>query len=221
MKHLPLLFCGIFFAIACSFAGLILASHIQIGALEPRALAEDDPLHPRPKVGLAQQGKQVYKEMGCAYCHTQQVSGKGLRADYERGWGRRRTVARDYIRQERVLLGTNRVGPDLSNFGDRVLGTDQPTEEAMQAVVQGLHQHLYRPQIVNAESNMPPYPFLYQKREIKNAPSPKALQLPADYAPQEGYEMVPTSRAEALVAYLLSLKLDYELPEAKFVQEEK
>ena len=33
MKNLPLLFCGIFFAIAFSFTGLILTSHIQIGSL--------------------------------------------------------------------------------------------------------------------------------------------------------------------------------------------
>ena len=221
MKHLSLLFCGVFFAIALCFAGLILSSNIQIGALEPRALAEDDPLYPKPKVGLAQQGKQVYKEMGCAYCHTQQVSRKGLRADYERGWGRRQTVARDYIRQERVLLGNNRVGPDLSNFGDRIFDTDPPTEAAIQAVTQELHRHLYNPQMVNADSNMPPHPFLYQKRKIKNTPSPKALQLSAGYAPKDGYEIVPTARAEALVAYLLSLRLDYELPESKFVQEEK
>ena len=33
MKNLPLLFCGIFFALAFSFTGLILTSHIQIGSL--------------------------------------------------------------------------------------------------------------------------------------------------------------------------------------------
>ena len=33
MKNLPLLFCGIFFALAFSFSGLILTSHMQLGGL--------------------------------------------------------------------------------------------------------------------------------------------------------------------------------------------
>jgi cytochrome c oxidase cbb3-type subunit 2 len=42
------------------------------------------------------------------------------------------------------------------------------------------------------------------------------VSIPADseYAPERGYEIVPTRRAEALVEYLLSLKIDYSLPEA-------
>ena len=35
MKNLPLLFCGIFFALAFSFCGLILSSNIQLGSLTP------------------------------------------------------------------------------------------------------------------------------------------------------------------------------------------
>jgi len=37
--------------------------------------------------------------------------------------------------------------------------------------------------------------------------------LPPD-SPPEGYEVVPTYEAEALVAYLLSLNRNYPLPEA-------
>jgi cytochrome c oxidase cbb3-type subunit 2 len=44
--------------------------------------------------------------------------------------------------------------------------------------------------------------------------------LPAEYAKlhdldRPGFELVPTPRADALVAYLLSLKDTYEFPEAK------
>jgi hypothetical protein len=35
-------------------------------------------------------------------------------ADLARGWGRRRTVARDYLRDQPVMLGTVRFGPDLA-----------------------------------------------------------------------------------------------------------
>jgi len=61
---------------------------------------------------------------------------------------------------------------------------------------------------------MPPHRFLFEKREIVGAPSPKALRLPSHEAPPAGYEVVPTPRAEKLVAYLLSLKTNYDLPEA-------
>ena len=63
---------------------------------------------------------------------------------------------------------------------------------------------------------MPHYAFLYETREIEGAASTNALQFEpgSEYAPEAGYEVVPTLRAEALVEYLLSLKLNYSLPEA-------
>jgi hypothetical protein len=36
------------------------------------------------------------------------------------------------------------------------------------------------------------------------------------YKPEEGFEVVPTTRAKALVEYMMSLNQDYELPEMKF-----
>ena len=39
--------------------------------------------------------------------------------DVERGWGKRPSMARDYIYQKHVMLGNTRIGPDLSNFGMR------------------------------------------------------------------------------------------------------
>lgn len=216
MKNLPLLFCGIFFALAFSFTGLILSSHIQIGDLTQTSETLDENgnilageiLYPLQSPGLAQQGKQVYIEMGCIYCHTQQVRRAGFGADFDRGWGPRQTVARDYILQDRVLLGTMRTGPDLANVGGRF---------ANQAGRDWHHVHLYNPQIVSKGSTMPPFAFLYEIREIDGAPSNNALSFPpgSEYAPDEGYEVVPTRRAVALVEYLLSLKINYSLPEAR------
>lgn len=225
MNNLPMVFCGIFCTLAFSWMGLVMTSQIQFGDLEPMSEtyaldpetnkpmegvpAEGEPLYPQKPVGLAEQGKQVYISMGCMYCHSQQVRRKGFGADFERGWGDRQTVARDYIRQERVLLGTMRTGPDLMNIGQRNPSADWH------------HQHLYNPQTVSTGSTMPPFAFLYEKRKIKNGqPSPDAITLPAEFAPEEGYEIVPTQRAEALVAYLLSLKLDYSLPEAPIIENE-
>jgi cytochrome c oxidase cbb3-type subunit 2 len=65
---------------------------------------------------------------------------------------------------------------------------------------------------------MPGYPYLYKEQKIVGQGTPDALRFPPGYknAPAPGYEIVPTDEARALVTYLLSLKLDYELPEAKF-----
>ena len=105
------------------------------------------------------------------------------------------------------MLGTIRTGPDLAHLGGRYAGD---------AGRDWNHIHLYNPQIVSEGSTMPPFAFLYKVQEIENEPSPNALNFPPDseYAPEPGYEVVPTRRAEALVEYLLSLKIDYSLPEA-------
>lgn len=212
MRNLPLLFCGIFFTLAFSWTGLILSSQIQFGSLtqttetldEEGQPVEGDPLFPVAAVGLAQQGKQDYIGLGCMYCHSQQVRRKGFGADYDRGWGARASVPRDYILQDRVLLGTMRTGPDLMAVGDRPLTRDWHL------------LHLYNPQITSPGSTMPPFAFLFETREIGDQPSPKALQFPpnSELSPEPGYEVIPTRRAEALVEYLLSLKLNYSLPEA-------
>lgn len=210
MKNLPLLFCGIFFTLASSWVGLIMTSQIQLGGLTPVAMEEGAPAFPQAMPGIAKQGKQVYIDQGCIYCHSQQVRRPGFGSDYERGWGDRQSVARDYIMQERVLLGTSRTGPDLMTIGQR-----QPSS-------QWHHLHLFNPQITSKGSIMPPYRYLYELRPIGDAPSPDALNIPdsfPDDQPPEGYEIVPTDRARQLVAYLLNLKLDYELPEARFAQE--
>lgn len=221
MKNLPLLFCGIFFALAFSYTGLIVSGNAQLGSLEPSTEtlvpSDDDPsvmvmpegeqLFPRKPSGLAAQGKKVYIEMGCMYCHSQQVRRKDFGADIDRSWGPRATVARDYVLQDRVLLGTIRTGPDLAHLGGRYAGESGRDWN---------HLHLYNPQIVSEGSTMPPFAFLYKTQEIVNEPSANALKFPpnSDYAPESGFEVVPTRRAEALVEYLLSLKIDYSLPEA-------
>ena len=210
MKNLPLLFLGIFFCIAFSWTGLILSSQIQFGSLELIAIEEGERPHPLKPVGLADQGKQVYIAEGCMYCHSQQTRRKGFGADFDRGWGERQTVPRDYILQKRVLLGTMRTGPDLMNVGQRLSSRDWH------------HLHLYDPQITSEGSVMPPFGFLYRTQEIGDAPSDNALRFPPNYkgVPESGYEIVPSARAEALVDYLLSLKINYELPESKFASDD-
>ena len=143
MKNMGLIFLGVFIAIGLSFTGLILTSQIQFGYLEPIAMEEGEVPQPRNIVGTAQQGKLVYQDLGCIYCHSQQVRRKGFGADYERGWGDRQSVPRDYIMQKRVLLGTMRTGPDLMTVGTRL---SDPTWHYL---------HLYDPDITSPGSIMP------------------------------------------------------------------
>jgi cytochrome c oxidase cbb3-type subunit 2 len=188
------------------------------------------PMYPQRSSGVAAQGRKVYIEMGCVSCHTQQVrpesaiielpqliKGKTAEAfvtpDIDRGWAERGSVPRDYIFQDQVLLGTQRIGPDLMDVGSIKRGLS----------ASNLYLHLYDPRLIAPDSVMPSFRFLFETKTIAfgDDPSPLALHFPDGYAgaPKAGDEIVPTDRAIALVAYLQSLKLDYELPEAKFAKE--
>lgn len=195
MKSLPLILLGVFLTIAFSFTGIVITSQIQYGRIKPAAIEEGGDIYPQQPVGTAEQGKQVYIDLGCVYCHSQQVRMKGFGSDFERGWGDRQSVPRDYILQNRVLVGTMRTGPDLMNVGTRLSSNDW-------------HMlHLYDPQITSKGSVMPPYRYLFKKQKKGVFPSPDALNFPHTYEgrPEEGYEIVPTDRAKALVAYLLKI----------------
>jgi cbb3-type cytochrome oxidase cytochrome c subunit len=119
--------------------------------------------------------------------------------DIARGWGKRRTVADDFLYDYPVMLGSERIGPDLANIAIR-----QPDPS--------WHlRHLYAPQFEVPGSTMPPFRFLFEKRKVEHQPSPDALSLPAELAPPAGYEIVPKLEAKALVAYLTSLQADAPL----------
>lgn len=205
MKNGLALFLGAFATLALSWAGVLLTAHRQFGALTQYRDPVEETLHPAPLSGLADQGRAVYQDLGCVACHTQQVRRDGFGGDIAREWGTRQSVAHDYIRERTVFLGHRRLGPDLRNVAARRRG-DADT----------LHNLLYAPASVAPGSNMPSYAFLYTVRRINPAqPAAAPLDLPEGFAPPEGYEVVPTARAQALVAYLRSLKDTYEYPEAR------
>jgi cytochrome c oxidase cbb3-type subunit 2 len=77
------------------------------------------------------------------------------------------------------------------------------------------HKHLYSPRSINIDSNMPSYRFLYQTRQISDAPSVDALQLAGSDAPPEGWEIVPTFDAKCVVAYLMSRNQSHPLKEVR------
>jgi len=210
MNRASTLFLGVFFVLAFSFVGLVLTNQLTYGSFTTHVDEDEGKAFPQALPGLAAQGKLVYQDLGCMACHTQQVRRPGFGSDTgegSRGWGERQSVARDYLREERVLLGSQRVGPDLRNLAARknVDGADYTAD--------WLYRYLYDPALVVKESNQPRYAFLFKTQQIVGESSAKALKLPADHAIDAGYEIVPTTRAESLVAYLLSLKDTYAYPE--------
>lgn len=269
MKSSSIVFLAAFVALSASWAGFVLAPQLQLGRADQVKTVPAEEKYPLARPGLAQQGAEVYRSLGCVYCHSQQVRQDGVRVevvllnagtnadntlsaiakvrpdlgkpetfiglpktiatvadmnaadglvkavnetggkievkvistgpDIERGWGRRRTVAQDYVYDAVVQPGTRRAGPDLANVGARLPDA------------QWQLRHLYAPDAEIKGSTMPPYRFLFEQRKIGKVPSPDALQLTGPHAPPAGYEIVPTDAAKALVAYLLSLRADAPL----------
>jgi hypothetical protein len=77
------------------------------------------------------------------------------------------------------------------------------------------HRHLYRPRSLTTWSTMPSFRYLYEKHKITGEPSADALRLGGPDAPQDGWEIVPSYDAKALVAYLMSLDQSHDLKEVK------
>src|SRR6266704_3011470 len=117
MKRIAPLFLGILGTFAFSWFGLILIPNYQIGHLEPQTDEEGNDPYPAPKSGMADRGRRIYAANGCVYCHSQQVRPDYASADIDRKWGDRRSAPRDYIFDRPVLLGKERMGPDLANIG--------------------------------------------------------------------------------------------------------
>ena len=202
MNQGPFIFVGIFFTMALSWYGFVFKPTLDLGRQAPVKLDGVVQLYPGDRPGLAQQGAEIYRANGCVVCHTQQARDAKDGSDKARGWGQRLTVAQDYLFDNPPQLGQVRVGPDLANFGTR-----SPDLKSQLL-------HLYAPRALVKASVMPPYPYLFQQRKLGAHPSPDALALSGKFAPPAGFEIVPTSQAYSLLAYLFSLRADVSLYEA-------
>ncbi|MFN0069588.1 MAG: cbb3-type cytochrome c oxidase subunit II [Limisphaerales bacterium] len=214
MKSTPLIFLGVFVAMALSWWGVVAAPRLQLAdatTVVPKATGAP---YPPNRPGLAQQGAELFRSEGCYACHSQMVRPEGHGADIARGWGARRSVAQDYLRDNPALPGSIRVGPDLHNLGVRLHAGDTNLEPAM---VRQQLLHLYHPHTVMPRSVMPAYPYLFETRPVRGEGSHDALTLPTPFAPPAGHEVVPRPEAHALVAYLLSLRHDVSLREAPVI----
>lgn len=150
-----------------------------------------------PLTGDVLAGKHVFIANGCVSCHSQQVRN----VDMDKNWGSRPSVAADYANNTRMnwwmntatLMGTGRIGPDLTNIGNRL-----PSAEWHLL-------HLYNPRAVVEESIMPAYPWLFEWKERADE-GDKVISVPEAFRKTNGGKLVAREEALQLVAYLQSLK---------------
>ena len=205
---------------ALSTYALVILPQKQIGGLQPQFVDDEGKvtdIYPIENRGVVEKGRAVYQSEGCIYCHSQQVRDVQNGTDLERGWGERRTVARDYIFEQPPFLGSTRLGPDLANVGSakwRTESLDDPRKPAKRDAKWQL-LHLYAPATVITESNMPPYRYLFETKKISGQKSVDALVLTGKDAPKDGFEVVPKQEAKDLVGYLLSLDRSHPVNEVK------
>ncbi len=220
MKHCPFIIVGLFLASTVSWCGMVLGPLLQWLDLQPQKDESTASYYPSRRSGLAEQGAEVYRAMGCFHCHTQIVRGKGLGTDLEKGLGTRRSVVLDYLYDHTVMPGENRIGPDLANFGvrSRIAG-DTNGVLARRTIL----TKLFNPRAVLPKSNMPAYRELFEVRRAGASPSDESLTLPPGSGVESGYEVVAKAEAIALAAYLSSLdcqKAVFEAPVPKPAKKE-
>ncbi len=113
-------------AVLAGVLGLFLAVFL-VGLVGP-ALPVDEPgarSSELPYTETAEHGRQVYQSVGCAACHTQMI--RPVVADVGLG-----AVT---LSDSNQVLGTRRFGPDLSDAGSRLSGTQ------LEAIVGGAGGH--------------------------------------------------------------------------------
>jgi cytochrome c oxidase cbb3-type subunit 2 len=210
------LFGGIFGAFIVSCGAMVLLPNLQIGNLTPETPEWDGsqvsvPAHYPTEQGHI--GRMTYVANGCFYCHTQQVRDPQYGPDLERGWGVRRTVARDYLFEDVPLLGSSRIGPDFANYGSdtwRNEPADDPLKPAKRDAA-WVYRHLYAPKSIVSDSLCPPQQYLFTRREMGSSPSRDAVHVDGRH------EWIPTAEARNLAAYLLGQERSFPLPEAPTV----
>lgn len=151
----------------------------------------------RPLTALQLEGRDIYIREGCHVCHTQMV--RSLQSDTAR-YGHY-SVAGEDVYERPFLWGSKRTGPDLARVGGRY------SDDWHRA-------HLADPRSVVPVSNMPAYPWLFN-RTLSGDLTAKKMQVlrtlgtPYTDADIDGAQAAVAGRSEAdaLVAYLQNLGL--------------
>ncbi len=151
----------------------------------------------KPWGPVALEGRDIYIREGCNVCHTQMV--RPFRAETER-YGHY-SVAGEQVYEHPFLWGSKRTGPDLARVGGRY------SDDWHLA-------HLYDPRDVVPESNMPAFPWLFEKTVTgeETAKKMSALRLVGvPYTDEDianaakPFESGEVKEVDALVVYLQEL----------------
>jgi cbb3-type cytochrome c oxidase subunit I/cbb3-type cytochrome c oxidase subunit II len=142
--------------------GFFVLSVAILGVIPLQSLTDETALlAPAASLALSpaeSRGRVIYAREGCAYCHTQQV--RFIEADMQRFGAP--TLAWEGRLDTPHMLGTRRIGPDLS----RASGTRTSQWHLV---------HLYAPRTIVPQSVMPAYPELFDGSADK--PNRQALDL--------------------------------------------
>lgn len=151
----------------------------------------------RPLTALQLEGRDIYIREGCHTCHTQMV--RALQSDTAR-FGHY-SVAGEDVYERPFLWGSKRTGPDLARVGGRY------SDDWHRA-------HLLDPRSVVPVSNMPAYPWLFDRTLSGDLTAKKMEVLRRLGTPYSDEDIAAAqaavagrSEAEALVAYLQNLGL--------------
>ena len=149
----------------------------------------------KPLPALELEGRDIYIREGCNTCHSQMI--RALRAETER-YGRY-SEAGEFVYDFPFLWGSKRTGPDLARVGGLY------SDEWQRA-------HLYNPRDVVPQSNMPAFPWLFEREldgEHTGAKMAALRKVGVPYSDEDiagGAEAVAGRKEiDALVAYLQQL----------------
>lgn len=152
----------------------------------------------KPLNAVELEGRDVYIREGCHVCHTQMV--RALHSETLR-YGHY-SVAGEDIYERPFLWGSKRTGPDLARVGGRY-------SDAWHAA------HLLNPRSVVPVSNMPAYPWLFERVLTGEDTAAKMTVLASLGTPYTDADIAGAAEAvsgvteaSALIAYLQSLGID-------------
>ncbi len=178
----PVIF--IILAVLTVLAGTLVTTFIPlfVGTASP-SLEKVIPYKP-----LELEGRDIYIREGCNNCHTQTV--RPLPFETAR-YGTPSTLEESAIDRPH-LWGSKRTGPDLAHVGRKY-----PTAWH--------YMHLKSPQSMYPLSNMPPYPWLADRKLDTTYSQRKMQALGYPYTTDDIKALYGRTEMDAIVAYLLRL----------------
>ena len=78
MRSSAIVFLCAFIALSASWGGFVLAPQLQLGRATLEKPLGTESLYPVARPGVAAQGEDIYRSLGCVYCHSQQVGQDGI-----------------------------------------------------------------------------------------------------------------------------------------------